>query len=83
MNHVSQTSQHEKALQLHTALSRNIISSNVIDDLCGGGALVQNRRLLTRLCCAFAVEHLQDVFGNFLDGVPCLIPQLADTVEDD
>lgn len=49
----------------------------------GGGALVQNRRLLTRLCCAFAVEHLQDVFGNFLDGVPCLIPQLADTVEDD
>lgn len=79
-----QSASHEP-LQLHTALRKNIISFNVIDnDLWGGGgALVQNRRILTRLCCAFAVEHLQDVFGNFLDGVPCLIPQLADAVEDD
>lgn len=36
VNHVLQTSQHDEALQLHTALWQNIISSNVIDEDLGG-----------------------------------------------
>lgn len=37
---------------------------------------------LACLCCALAVEDLQDVFGDFLDGVPRLVPQLAHAVQD-
>ena len=36
---------------------------------------------ITRLRCALAIEHLQDVFGDFLDGMSRLISLLADAVE--
>lgn len=37
----------------------------------------------TCFCSAFAVEHLQDIFGNLLDGVSGLVAQFAHAVEDD
>lgn len=38
-------------------------------------------RSLTCFCCAFTVQHLQDVFGDFLDGVPRLVSQFAHAVQ--
>lgn len=43
--------------------------------------LINRSATVTCLCRAFAVEHLQDVFGYFLDGVSSLVSQLAYAIQ--